>query len=116
MLRNLTLTVAIVASCSLSSWAEDWPQWRGPTRDGISQEKGWLDQFPDQGPPIAWKANVGLGFSSIVVAGGRACTAGHVNDVDSVVCFDALTGKEIWKQSYPAELGDKFFQGGTTGS
>jgi outer membrane protein assembly factor BamB len=116
MLRPLTCALAAAASLALSARAEDWPQWRGPTRHGISQEKGWLDEFPEQGPPIAWKATVGLGFSSFVVGNGKAYTAGHADGSDTVFCFDAVTGKEIWKQSYPAELGDKFFEGGTTGS
>ncbi len=116
MLRYLTLPLAVAASLSQFARAEDWPQWRGPNRDGMSQEKGWLDHFPDQGPPIAWKATVGLGFSSIVVGDGKAYTAGHADGSDTIFCFDAVTGKELWKQSYPAELGDKFFEGGTTGS
>ena len=116
MLRFLTLPLAVTVSLTQLARADDWPQWRGPSRDGISQEKGWLAQFPDQGPPIAWKAMVGLGFTSIVVSDGRAYTAGHADGSDTVFCFDAVTGKELWKQSYPAELGDKFFEGGTTGS
>jgi outer membrane protein assembly factor BamB len=97
--------------------ALDWSQWRGPDRNGISKETGWSDHWPDQGPPIAWKANVGLGFTSVVVSGGRAVTVGHAaEDKDVVFCFEALTGKEIWKHAYPAELGDKFFDGGTTGT
>ena len=98
------------------SHASDWPHWRGPTRNGISQEKNWLQQWPDQGPAIAWKATVGLGFSSIVVQNGKAITVGHANGKDTVFCFDAVTGKELWKHSYPSELGDKFFEGGTTGT
>jgi outer membrane protein assembly factor BamB len=111
--------IAVVALASLFSCevpAEDWPQWRGPARNGISQEKNWLDHWPIQGPPIAWKAKVGLGFSSVVVAGGKAITAGHANETDTVFCFDAGTGKELWKHSYPSELGDKFYEGGTTGT
>jgi outer membrane protein assembly factor BamB len=96
--------------------AEDWPQWRGPARNGVSQENNWLDQWPKEGPPVAWKANAGLGFSSVVVAGGRAVTAGHADDTDTLFCFDALTGKESWKHSYAAELGDKYYEGGTTGT
>jgi outer membrane protein assembly factor BamB len=94
----------------------DWPQWRGPDRNGISKETGWSDTWPQEGPPIAWKANVGQGFSSFVVSGGKAVVVGHGEGVDTVFCFEAVTGKEIWKHSYPAELGDKFFEGGTTGS
>ena len=96
--------------------AEDWSQWRGPARNGISEEKGWIDQWPKEGPPIAWKAKVGLGFSSVVVGGGRAVTAGHADDTDTIFCFDALTGKELWKHSYAADLGDKYYEGGTTGT
>jgi outer membrane protein assembly factor BamB len=116
MFRNLTAILTAGVLSTLFARADDWPQWRGPNRNGISQEKGWIDRFPEQGPPIAWKATVGLGFSSIVVADGKAYTAGHTDGSDSVFCFDALTGKEIWKHSYPAELGDKFFEGGTTGT
>jgi hypothetical protein len=42
--------------------ADDWPRWRGPRLNGISEEKGWLDRWPKEGPRIAWKANVGTGF------------------------------------------------------
>ncbi len=116
MRKNFIPIFALAALLVLPARADDWPQWRGPARTGVSQEKGWLDKFPDAGPAIAWKANVGLGFSSFVVFNGRVCTAGHANGKDTVFCLDALTGKEIWKQSYPAELGDKFYQGGTTGT
>lgn len=97
-------------------FAADWPHWRGQERNGISKESGWSDQFPQDGPKIAWKAKVGLGFSSFVVAGGRAVTMGHADEQDTVFCFDAVSGEELWKHSYPAELGDKFFDGGTTGT
>jgi outer membrane protein assembly factor BamB len=99
-----------------ASRADDWPQFRGPTRDGISAEKNWRAEWPAEGPPVAWKAEVGLGFSSIVVANGRAATAGHAGGKDTVFCFDAASGKPLWKRSYPAELGDKFYEGGTTGT
>jgi outer membrane protein assembly factor BamB len=98
----------------ISLCANDWPQWRGTDRNGISSETSWMDQFPPAGPAIAWKAQVGLGFSSFVVASGRVFTAGHADEKDSVFCFDADTGKVLWKHSYPSELGDKYFEGGTT--
>lgn len=95
--------------------ADDWPNFRGPTHDGISAEKTWKAEWSSE-PPVAWKAKVGLGFSSIVVANGRVATAGHAEGKDTLFCFDAATGKELWKHSYPAELGDKFYEGGTTGT
>ncbi len=106
---------ALAISSGLSQ-AEDWPQWRGPDHNGVSKEVGWLDKWPDGGPAVSWKASVGLGFSSIVVAHGKAFTMGHADNADSVVCLDADTGKEIWRHSYPADLGDKYFEGGTTGT
>jgi outer membrane protein assembly factor BamB len=108
------LTLSVLYSDSV--WANDWPQWRGPNRNGISQEKDWSDTWPANGPKVAWKASVGLGFSSFVVKDGRALTLGHADGQDTVWCFDANTGKVVWKHSYPAELGDKFFEGGTTGT
>jgi outer membrane protein assembly factor BamB len=116
MFRNIFALLAATASQFSTAFADDWPQWRGPARNGISQEKGWLEQFPESGPPVVWKASVGLGFTSFVVAGGKAYTVGHADGADTVFCFDALSGKEVWKHSYPAELGDKFFEGGTTGT
>jgi outer membrane protein assembly factor BamB len=97
------------------TFARDWPQWRGPNRNGVTTEKVPASRSSGE-PRIAWRASVGLGFSSIVVSHGRACTAGHAEEKDAVFCFDAVTGKALWQQSYPAELGDKYFEGGTTGT
>ncbi|MBX3732970.1 MAG: PQQ-binding-like beta-propeller repeat protein [Verrucomicrobiae bacterium] len=96
--------------------ADDWTHWRGPTRNGISAESGWSDRWPDDGPRVAWKARVGLGFSSFVVGEGRAYTMGHAEEQDTIFCLDAATGRELWRHAYPAALGDKFFDGGTTGT
>ncbi len=110
------LTGPALAWLFTSVQAADWPQWRGPQRNGISEEKDWLDQWPAAGPKIAWTAKVGLGPSSFVIGGGRAFTLGHADGKDTVFCFEAATGKSLWKHSYAAELGDKFFEGGTTGT
>lgn len=98
------------------SHAADWPHWRGPQRNGVSTESGWQSEWPADGPKVAWKANVGLGFSSVVVADGHVFTAGHAAEKDTVFALDLATGKEVWKYAYPAELGDKYFEGGTTGT
>src|SRR5687768_8305301 len=51
--------------------AEDWPQWRGPNRDGVWTETGILEVFPPDGLKVRWRVQVGPGWSSPVVAQGR---------------------------------------------
>jgi outer membrane protein assembly factor BamB len=111
----IVLTAACL-SATTKTWSDDWPQWRGPQRNGVSRETGWAFQWPDDGPKVAWKSKVGLGYSGFVVGDGRVFTVGHNDGKDTVFCFNADTGKEVWKHSYDSELGDKYFQGGTTGT
>jgi outer membrane protein assembly factor BamB len=94
--------------------AADWPVYRGPSHNGISTETGWKAEWPDSGPNILWKAEAGIGFSSFTAAGPHVFTAGYAKDEDTVFCFDAATGKVVWKHSYPSELGDKYYEGGTS--
>jgi outer membrane protein assembly factor BamB len=116
-LPSFRCAALLALHCALASLdAAEWPHWRGPQRDGTTDEKGWLTAWPSGEPPIAWRAKVGLGFSSIVVGGGRAFTAGHESRQDTVFCFDAATGQPVWKHSYAAELGDNYYEGGTTGT
>jgi outer membrane protein assembly factor BamB len=96
------------------SRAEHWPNFRGPSHNGISLETGWLDHWPAEGPSISWKTNVGTGLSSFAVAGNRVFTIGNHANTDAVFCFDADNGKELWRHSYESDLGDKFFEGGPT--
>ena len=79
----------------------DWPQWRGPNRDGISKETGLLKQWPADGPPLAWKATgAGRGYSSFAIARGRLYTLGLRGDREHVIAFDTATGKEVWATPY----------------
>lgn len=75
----------------------NWPQWRGPNRDGISKETGLLKQWPAEGPSLVWKATgAGGGYSSFSIANGRLFTMGLRGDREFVVAFDVATGKEAW--------------------
>lgn len=106
------IPLAVFCACASSAViAADWPIWRGPARDGITQEKEWKLAAE---PKVVWEAEVGLGFSSFVIAEGRVLTTGHADDQDTVYCLDAKTGKEVWKHSYAADLGDKYYEGGTS--
>jgi outer membrane protein assembly factor BamB len=80
----------------------DWPQWRGPERNGISTETNWNPEALAKGPNILWKEKVGLGYSSVAVNGRFLYTMGNDRGQDTVYCLDARTGREIWKYSYPA--------------
>src|SRR5688500_18841367 len=65
--------------------AEDWPQWRGPNRDGISKETGILKTWPPAGPKVLWKAPLGLGYSSITVSQGRVYTLASIRDSEYAI-------------------------------
>lgn len=94
--------------------ADDWPRWRGPNRDGVSTETDWSHDWPESGPKVLWHASVGTGFSSIAVSQRRLVTLGNRENIDSIWCFDADTGKEIWSHEYDSPLDDRFFEGGPT--
>ena len=88
----------LAAACWLSAYAADWPQWRGPNRDGISKETGLLDSWPAGGPHLFWKTQgLGEGYSSFAVVGDRLYTQGQQGNQEFVIAFDTRTGKQLWK-------------------
>ena len=91
------LCVAGVTVAQSANNAANWPQWRGPNRDGISKETGLLKKWPAEGPPLAWKASgAGRGFSSFSLANGKLYTMGLRGDREFIIAFDVTTGKEAW--------------------
>lgn len=82
----------------------DWPQWRGPNRDGISLDKGLLKDWPKDGPPLLWQVDtVGVGYSSLALKAGRIYTQGDIDGVEHIICLDAKDGKTLW-QVQPAPV------------
>jgi outer membrane protein assembly factor BamB len=77
----------------------DWPNWRGPSHNGVSLEKGWRTDWSANPPKQLWTAKLGYGFSSVAVSGGKVYTMGNNGKQDTVFCLEADTGKEVWKQS-----------------
>ncbi len=110
-MRSLLLVV-LFAFLPVVSGA-DWPQWRGSDENGISAER--LPAKPDF-TTVLWQKKVGTGFSTVVVAEGRVFTLGHNGPKEggneTVWCFHAETGAEIWQHSYPAPLIARFYEGG----
>ena len=92
--------------------AADWPNWRGPNHNGISNETGWLTTWPEAGPKVLWEKTLGTGFASMTIADGRVYAMGNIKDNDILYCLNADTGKEIWKKSYPCPLFKKSHEGG----
>jgi outer membrane protein assembly factor BamB len=97
-------------SLSLPVRADNWPQWRGPNRDGVWTETGILKSFPPEGLKVRWRVPVGPGWSSPVIAKGRV----YLTDAqllrpkakERVLCFDEKTGKPHWVYSYEAPYPD----------
>ena len=102
------LLLAIVALLCLAGQimaqaTTNWPQWRGPGRDGISKETGLLKQWPADGPPLVWKAaGAGRGYSSLAISNGKVYTMGLRGDREFVIAFDVATGKEAWATAHGA--------------
>src|SRR5260370_26334361 len=109
--RSLCALVLFAALLITSSWAEDWPQWRGPNRNGIASEKVSA-AWPGAGPRILWRASVATAFSSFAISRGCVYTMGNSDQRDIIWCLDARTGREIWKHTYDSPLGPQYYEGG----
>ena len=97
MLGRRAIRLAYLLACTLA-WAADWPQWRGPNRDGVSPETGLLDSWPKGGPPLLWKIHgLGEGYAAAAVSGGRLYIQGQQGDEEFVLAFDSNTGKQLWR-------------------
>src|SRR5262245_55555994 len=89
---------ALCASAQQADTAKlDWPQWRGPNRDGISSETGLLKTWPEGGPKVVWTSPIGDGYSAVAITKGRIFTMDSKGTDEYVVCLDQASGKEIWR-------------------
>ena len=90
--------IAIVAAVQSTANADaNWPQWRGPNRDGISQEKGLLREWPEGGPKLLWThREAGKGYSSPSVVGNMLYCLGTNEDQTIAFALDTATGKRLW--------------------
>jgi outer membrane protein assembly factor BamB len=97
MKRHLLFLGAALLLAGAFAPAADWPQFRGPERNGVSQETGLLKTWPEKGPALLWSfKEAGLGFSSFAVVDGKAYTLGTRGADEIVLALDAEKGTELW--------------------
>jgi outer membrane protein assembly factor BamB len=97
MKRSLAL-LSLGLLCASTTLADDWPQWRGPRRDGISTETGLLQEWPEGGPALRWKAtDIGTGYSSPIIVGGRVYVQTTRDEAEFCLALDEQSGQKIWE-------------------
>src|SRR5262245_52563089 len=101
MKTHSTWAVTAFTTCCLlrplSAAESEWPQWRGPNRDGCAADTGLLKEWPKDGPPLLWKATqLGAGFSSVSIVGQRIFTMGDLSDANYVIALNRADGKQLW--------------------
>ncbi len=91
---------------TVTARAENWPQFRGPNRDAVSKESGLLRKWPDGGPKVLWKTDVGPGYAGAAILNGRV----YFNDYDTktaewlVRCLSLAKGDELWRYKEAKEI------------
>ncbi|MFN8000713.1 MAG: PQQ-binding-like beta-propeller repeat protein [Acidobacteriota bacterium] len=92
------VALTILSTTAFAQSSFDWPQWQGPDRNAISKEKGLLQEWPEKGPPLAWKIKgIGTGMGGVAISKGRIYTSGDVGDASWVFALKETTGELIWK-------------------
>lgn len=115
MIAVLSLLHATTVLWSSSSRADDWPQWRGPNRDGVWREEGLVDHFEEPTLEVRWRVPVGSGYSGPTVADGRVFLTDRLvrpDQQERVHCFDAKSGANIWSYAYPCRYRNVGYQAG----
>jgi outer membrane protein assembly factor BamB len=90
---------------TVPSGPADWPQWRGPERNGVSKDTGLIKQWPSSGPQRAWSiSSLGEGFGSIAIKGDRIFVQGSRDRASVVFCLNRADGKTVWSAALGAKL------------
>jgi outer membrane protein assembly factor BamB len=117
-LASLLSLLCLVSPSSL--FADDWPQWLGPQRDGVWREKGLLTKFPKDGPKVLWRKAIGGGYAGPAVADGRVYVTDRILDAgqkdpdnpfkrsnsngkERILCLEAANGKLVWEKAIPCK-------------
>ena len=91
------LASAVLGGETTDHRTAEWMQWRGPNRDGISAETGFLKNWSKEGPQVLWQIPLGDGYSGISIAHGKIYTMFAEGDDEFVICLNASNGEELWR-------------------
>ena len=94
---------------------EDWPRWRGPRGNGTWRAPKLSSSWPQDGLQRAWQQEIGGGYGGVAVSGGRAYVMDRQkkpDDVERVLCFDAVDGTPLWSHSYAVDYGNVMYANG----
>jgi outer membrane protein assembly factor BamB len=108
MLRAITVTAFLSTPLAAVLAANDWPQFLGPSRNGVYVGAPLNEKWPSSGPPILWRKTIGQGLSGPVVAGRRLILFHRLDNQEVVESFDAATGAPQWRHAYPTAYRDDF--------
>ncbi len=100
---SVVAACAAFGACCGRLAADEWPQWRGPGRDGVWKETGIVEKLPGPSIPLRWRAPISSGYTGPTVAGGRVYVMDRrtaPKEVERVLCFDWKTGRELWTHTY----------------
>ncbi|HQU46388.1 MAG TPA: PQQ-like beta-propeller repeat protein [Pirellulales bacterium] len=115
LIRSFWWAVLAAGVGSSALRADDWPQWRGPTRDGVWHETGLVEKFDASHLKPRWRVPISSGYSGPTVADGRVFVTDRVAEpkqIERVHCFDWKTGEKIWSHAYDCEYRDVGYTAG----
>ena len=100
---QMYIPVIVFLVCIANVYAQDWPQYLGPNRNGLSNQKDILRSWPQPGPEVLWTVDVGIGFGGPVVKDGKVYLLDRDDEVGDIMqCFDLSDGEELWNFGYEA--------------
>ena len=100
---GMVLSAPVLLPTFRAAKADDWPQWRGPGRDGVWRETGIIKEFAQSQVEVLWRQPISGGYSGPTVSDGQVYVSDRVTapkQMERVHCFDARTGRHIWTYGY----------------